>query len=411
MTLAGFHQRSEDLARAFAVALGVSIPFSVAVDGVLLALVLVCWLAADRYGERFAQLRHHPVALMALGFVALLAVGLAYGEQPRRDAFLYFGKYADLAVLGVFVTLFGDPGWRRRAILALAAALALLLALSYLIKLGVLPPTPWARRVPVVYPIVVMDSLTHGILVAFGAFLFAVLGLEAPRGRVRAIWFALAAAAVANVLFVVPGRTGYVVLAALALYLGYAWRRLAGLALVALAGAAVVGVGYAASSTLQGRVLETEREAREWQPGVPARTSVGYRLEFYNNTLQIIRDRPLVGAGTGGFPSAYARQVAGTAMAPAGHPHNEYLHLMAQLGIPGLVALAALFWVPWRLAPRLPVPHEGLLARGLVLTIAVGCVFNSLLLDHTEGLLFAWGLGVLFGGLCPGRGDYRFSAT
>jgi O-antigen ligase len=411
VTLAGFHQRSEDLARAFAVALGVSIPFSVAVDGVLLALVLVCWLAADRYGERFAQLRHHPVALMALGFVALLAVGLAYGEQPRRDAFLYFGKYADLAVLGVFVTLFGDPGWRRRAILALAATLALLLVLSYLIKLGVLPPTPWARRVPVIYPIVIKDSLIHGILMAFGAFLFAVLGREAPRGRARAIWFALAAAAAANVLFVVPGRTGYVVLAALALYLGYAWRRLTGLALVALAGAAVMGVGYAASSTLQGRLLETEREAREWQPGVPARTSVGYRLEFYNNTLKIIRDRPLVGAGTGGFPSAYERQVAGTGMAPAGHPHNEYLHLMAQLGIPGLVALLALFWVPWRLAPRLPVPHEGVLARGLVLTIAVGCVFNSLLLDHTEGLLFAWGLGVLFGGLGPGRGDYRFSAT
>ena len=411
MTLAGFHQRSEDLARAFAVALGVSIPFSVAVDGVLLALVLVCWLAADRYGERFAQLRHHPVALMALGFVALLAVGLAYGEQPRRDAFLYFGKYADLAVLGVFVTLFGDPGWRRRAILALAAALALLLVLSYLIKLGVLPPTPWARRVPVIYPIVIKDSLIHGILMAFGAFLFAVLGREAPRGRARAIWFALAAAAAGNVLFIVPGRTGYVVLAALALYLGYVWRRLAGLALVALAGAAVVGVGFAASSTLQGRLLETEREAREWQPDVAARTSVGYRLEFYYNTMKMIRDRPLVGAGTGGFPSAYERQVAGTAMAPAGHPHNEYLHLMAQLGIPGLVALLALFWVPWRLAPRLPVPHERVLARGLVLTIAVGCLFNSLLLDHTEGLLFAWGLGVLFGGLGPGRGDYRFSAT
>ncbi len=410
MTLAGFQQRSEDLARTFAVALGVSIPFSVAADSVLLALVLVCWLAADRYRERFAQLRRNPVALMALGFVALLAVGLAYGEQPRADALRYFGKYADLALLGVFVTLFGDPVWRRRAVFALAGALALLVVLSYLTKLGVLPPTLWARRVPVVYPIIVMDSLTHGIRVAFGAFLFAVLGREAPKGPVRTIWFALAAAAAANVLFVVPGRTGYVVLGALALYFGYVWRRLAGLALVALAGAAVVGVGYSASSTLQGRVLETEREAREWQPGVAARTSVGYRLEFYNNTLKIIRDRPLVGAGTGGFPSAYERQVAGTGMAPAGHPHNEYLHLMAQLGIPGLVALAALFWVPWRLAPRLPVPHEGLLARGLVLTIAVGCVFNSLLLDHTEGLLFAWGLGVLFGGLGPGRGDYR-SAT
>jgi len=398
VTLAGFQHRSEDLARAFAVALGVSLPFAVSVDGVLLGLTVACWLASDRYRERFARLRHHPVALMALGFVALLALGFAYGEQSRDDALHYFGKYADLAVLGLFVTLFGDPAWRRRAVLALAVGLALLVWLSYLVKLGVVPPNPWIRGTPQ-YPVVVKLSLTHGILVAFGAFLFAVLGMQAARGPVRTVWFALAAAAVVNVLFIVPGRTGYVVLAVLALYLGYVWRRLIGLALFALGGVALVGVGVAASSTLQNRLVETAREVREWQPGVAAQTAVGYRLEFYYNTLEIIRDRPVAGVGTGGFPRAYEKRVAGTGMAPSRNPHNEYLHLMAQLGIAGLVAALALFWVPWRLAPRLPEPHERLLARGLVLTIAVGCLFNSLLLDHTEGLLFAWGLGVLFGGL------------
>jgi hypothetical protein len=35
----------------------------------------------------------------------------------------------------------------------------------------------------------------------------------------------------------------------------------------------------------------------------------------------------------------------------------------------------------------------------LVLTIAVGSLFNSLLLDHTEGLLYAWLTGLLYGGL------------
>jgi hypothetical protein len=28
--------------------------------------------------------------------------------------------------------------------------------------------------------------------------------------------------------------------------------------------------------------------------------------------------------------------------------------------------------------------------------LVVGCLFNSLLLDHTEGLLFAWLSGLLF---------------
>jgi len=83
------------------------------------------------------------------------------------------------------------------------------------------------------------------------------------------------------------------------------------------------------------------------------------------------------------------------------NPHNEYLLVTAQLGLVGLAALLALFWVPWRLAPRLLTPLETHFARALVLTIAVGCLFNSLLIDHVEGLLFALGLGVAFGGLPP----------
>ncbi|MGH8640359.1 MAG: hypothetical protein ACRET6_01540, partial [Burkholderiales bacterium] len=59
------------------------------------------------------------------------------------------------------------------------------------------------------------------------------------------------------------------------------------------------------------------------------------------------------------------------------------------------------FWAHWRTAPRLGSAFEQHLARGLLLTIAVGCLFNSLLLDHTEGLFYAWLTGLLFAGLKP----------
>jgi uncharacterized membrane protein YccC len=44
----------------------------------------------------------------------------------------------------------------------------------------------------------------------------------------------------------------------------------------------------------------------------------------------------------------------------------------------------------------LATPLSRHLARGLILTIAVGCLFNSWLMDHTEGLLYAWLTGLLF---------------
>jgi hypothetical protein len=43
------------------------------------------------------------------------------------------------------------------------------------------------------------------------------------------------------------------------------------------------------------------------------------------------------------------------------------------------------------------------MAQGVVVAMAIGCVFNSLLLDFTEGHAFVYLTGVLFAGLPPSR--------
>ena len=138
-----------------------------------------------------------------------------------------------------------------------------------------------------------------------------------------------------------------------------------------------------------------EREFRGWHATDAQSTSIGLRLEFYHNTLRIIRDHPVAGVGTGGFPQAYARVVEGTGMLPTRNPHNEFLHLAAQVGPIGVAALLWLLWQQWRLAARLVLPEREI-ARGLVVLITIGCMLNSLLLDHTEGLLYAWLTGLLY---------------
>ena len=91
--------------------------------------------------------------------------------------------------------------------------------------------------------------------------------------------------------------------------------------------------------------------------------------------------------------------VQGSAQTATVNPHDEYLNIAIQLGILGLAAMLYLFYCEWRLAPALPTVAERELARALVITFAIGCAFNSLLMDHAEGLLFAWASGLLFGGL------------
>jgi O-antigen ligase len=130
-----------------------------------------------------------------------------------------------------------------------------------------------------------------------------------------------------------------------------------------------------------------------------AQESNKQRIDFYRASLAIIQEHPLIGVGTGGFPRAYAEKTRGTDAFQTRNPHNEYLHITVQIGIIGLAAMLHLFFEHWRESSRLASPLERRLSRGLLVTFALACLFNSLLLDHTEGLLYAWLTGMLFGGL------------
>jgi O-antigen ligase len=147
------------------------------------------------------------------------------------------------------------------------------------------------------------------------------------------------------------------------------------------------------------KITSIADEFAKWRPGEVNTTSTGSRLDFYRNSVTIVREHPFFGVGTGGFPRAYADIVKSDEPLKSRNPHNEYLHITLQVGVVGLAFLLYLFFAQWRNAPRLATALECRLARGLVLTMAIGCLFNSLLLDHTEGLLYAWLTGVLYAGL------------
>jgi len=402
--LATVKSKADRTAQWAAIALGFSIPLSVALDNVLLVFVVGGWLASGAWREKRDAIRGNRVALAALALFGLLLVGTLYGERNPGDAPFYLAKYIDLLFIPVFAFVLREEPARRRAIYALAAGLAVVLVLSYLLRFGVIPRSDIFAG-DASYAVVFKTRQTHNLLMALGAFLFARLALAAGTRRWRLIWATLALLAIANATLVVQGATGYLVLAALALYLGYGMRGRQGLAWTIGAAAALAIALVLVPGPFQQRVAQIRSEISQWQPGVPnVYSSVGTRLEFYRLTFRIIADHPLLGGGTASFPRAYTEETRNQAAVPSRNPHNEYLLIMVQLGLVGLAVLLYLFWTQWQLAPRLATPLEWHLARGLVLTMALGCLFNSWLLDHTEGLLYAWLTGVLFAGLqLPGK--------
>ena len=284
------HERAENAVKWAAVLLGFSIPVSVALDNVLLGLILLFWIAGGRYRDKLAAVRGNPVALLALALYVLHLLGSLYSIGTARDVLEALAKASRLLLIPALIFLLREPVWRERGIAAFLASMLVTLVLSYLLWLGVLSGNGWLKGVPL-DPVAFKAHITHNVFMAFAAFLLAQAALDAATRPGRIVLAALCAAMVANVLLMVPGRTGIVVLLVLFVYFLCRRFRLKGLALAGIALGALAAVVLASpESMLHKRVTLADEEYQQWRAGVPPAptSSVGLRLELLRNTLEII---------------------------------------------------------------------------------------------------------------------------
>lgn len=375
-------------------ALGFTIPLWVVADSILVVLFVACWIAGGGWRERVHRMVTNPVALSVLLLFGWLLAGTLWGGGSLADRALAMKKYADLLLIPLLISMTIDAHDRNRALLALAASLVVTLILSFVFGLGFLPTGGIVDCDPS-NPCVFKRRITHNVLMAFGALLFAVLALRSEGRRARWGWSVFSLLATSNVLLMVQGRTGYVVFAGLvilALHILFGWRGVGG-AVVILA--LVFSGAYQVSTSFHDRVSLTASNVTQWGPGA-ADIATRERLEFYRYTAKIIEDHPIIGVGTGGFAQAYEVYAKQTGVLVPAHPHNQYLLIMSQVGVVGLGLLLWLFVQQWRSTLFIGDSTSTLLARGLVVTIAVGCLFNSFLIDHTEKLFYCWLSGLMY---------------
>lgn len=374
-----------------AAGLGFSLPVSSLLDGILLVAVLVAWAISGSPARLPQQFRESGPVLLLPAFFALLALGTLHGVAPFGERVKHLWKYNDFLLPLVFVPIFLNPEVRQRALWGFGAGMTLTLVLSLLLGIGLIPQVPWHHGYQG-YATVFKHHLTHNIMMAFAALLFAATALRQQASWRRYGLGALSCLAVADVFLFVQGRTGQVVLCALLFFWCGHHFGLRGFAAGLAAVAPLVTVVYVFSPAFHGRVELTvsELEQSQVETAAPFSSSVGLRMDWYRHTAGLIAAHPVVGVGTGSFPRAYADFVTDAGAVKPTHPHNQYLLTAAELGVAGALVLVGLFTLLWLILRR----ERGLLycelGQGVVIAIAIGCAFNSLLVDHTEGLFFSW---------------------
>lgn len=395
MTLSDFCRHGYPAAWGAAL-LGLVLPFSTAAANLVLLFLLLLWLALPGRRERLFLFWGNPVSRLGLILFLALSLGCFWGEAAWSERTRFLFKYFDLLLIGCLAGLLPQAWQRQYALRGWLLGMTLLLLLSLAIWSGLLPPGYFGKYGS--GAVVMKHSITHNWLMACFLFFCLILGLFSSDHRGRFLLFVLGGLAGLNVLFMVGGRTGYVVLFVLLAYAFVVWKGWRGLLAATLGIAVLASIAFMVPNRLSERVSEAAVEIQNWKPGEGAKTSQGFRLDWYRASLQLMAESPLTGVGTGSFAPAMERHLAGTPIAPPSNPHNEYLLQGVQLGIMGPLLLLALFWQTWHAADSLAARDAALL-RGMVLATGTGCLFNSFLLDFVEGMFFAWIVGVLAAGL------------
>lgn len=391
MTWSAVQTQSRSIAGWAAAALGFSLPISTTLDSILLVSTVVAWMISGAFSELPKIIRENRQVLLLPGLFALIAFGMVHGIAPFGERVKSLWKYDDLLLPLVLTPLFLNSYVRERGLWAFGLAMGLTLLISLGLAAGWIPESSWFHGNQTNATVFKLQ-ITHNVLMAFAALLFAEIGRRASVPWHRYGLSLLALGAVIDVMMLVQGRTGQLILCVVILM--WSVRHFGIRGLLGGVGSVVVliTVSYAVSPVFQARLAKTvvEIERAQVEAVAPKSSSVGLRLEWYQNTLSLITAHPLFGVGTGSFPRAYAELVTDPRAAKPSHPHNQYLLTAAELGVVGMVALLAVFGMLWQGFLHAGGDLNRRLGQGGLLLMGIGCLLNSLLVDHTEGLFFAW---------------------
>jgi O-antigen ligase len=116
------------------------------------------------------------------------------------------------------------------------------------------------------------------------------------------------------------------------------------------------------------RITEMRTAIVEEEHSVAASSSTGVRWLVWDAALEALRQRPLLGSGTGDVKDEllliYADKGYTSALEQRLNPHNQFLQSGVALGLPGLLLLLALClvpgWLAWQRGDHLLVAFLGL---------------------------------------------------
>ncbi len=332
-------QKATAAASPLLVLFAFALPLSTSAASILAILLVLVWVAGGNKKEKCKEILHNPVSIAVLLYLLLHLIGLLWSEDLDWGLQI-LKKQWKLLLFPVFLTLV-QKNHTKYYLAAFVTAIFILACKAYLVWIGVIALPPGS-----IFTTEGTTHVTYNPMLALAIYIvLQSLLFRQNRPIVKGIEIILILFLSCN-MFITVGRTGqavfFVLLAVVLFQIFYSRSKkmlITGLILLPLLVAAI----FQFSPTFRNRINTTVTEIQNSASGKI--TSMGCRLSFCQNTFLLLEDNWLIGTGTGDFPGEYAKinQIHSPNMPNTDNPHNQYLLVISQFGIFGLVSLLAIF--------------------------------------------------------------------
>jgi O-antigen ligase len=364
------------------------LPLTVLGNNIFIWATVIIWLFSGDYQNKLYEIKNNKVAIASISFFSIHIIAMLWTENLGWGFEMTRKMLPFLFVLPIFLTIAQKQNINYY-LYSFLIAIAISEFFSYLIWFELIDPFGNAT---LSNPTPIMGHISYNPFLAFAIYivLHQLLFVRTLSKILRTILTFFVITMIFN-MFITAGRAGQVMFFASIIIITFQFFKKSQLkaTIISLLLILIIGLGgYNFSSLFKNRIQQVSYDLALFTTN--PNTSIGHRVVFASNTLELIKSSPIIGVGTGDFPAEYKKinQIRTPSVKSTVQPHNMYLYIQAQLGILGLIAFFWIFYAQFKIAIISSQPFVKNAGVALPFLFLIIMLSDTYLLGHFTSNLF-----------------------
>ena len=396
----------EKIYKYLLIALAFLMPLTVFGANLVIVAIVLFWFFSGDFNFKYRQIISSKLLIASIIFFCLHVIGLLWTEDILWGLEIVHKMWYFLVLLPVLFTIVKKE-YIRNIILAFLLAIAFTELISYLIWFELIPPI---KNATVINPTPFMSHISYNPILCFAIYLVGhEVFLNKNLSRLQFYLYSFFAIAMTVNMFITGGRSGQVMFFAAITILVFQYfhkAKIKALMAICILLPGIFFSAYQSSDLFKLRFDSAIEDVIKYERGLRLtnhqqhkdftldlsyiNTPVGERLTYAIYSWRIIKRNPIIGIGTGDFPSEYKKinSVYSSRMINTTHPHNMYNLILVQLGVVGFISLMSIFYYQIKIAVNSSNQFMRNIGLALPLLFLIIMLADSYLLGHYTTLMF-----------------------